>query len=43
VARDHAVAHGLFDLHWFDRCPLLEPVRGLPAGDGKALSDTLIG
>jgi tetratricopeptide (TPR) repeat protein len=60
---EYAVAHGLFDLHWFDRCPLLEPVRGMPAGvraraqikrraeaildalygDGKAMSDTLIG
>jgi eukaryotic-like serine/threonine-protein kinase len=24
---EHAVECGLFDLHWLDRCPLLEPVR----------------
>lgn len=24
---EHAIAHGLFDLHWLDRCPLLEPAR----------------
>jgi tetratricopeptide (TPR) repeat protein len=24
---DHAVACGLYDLHWFDRCPLIEPGR----------------
>ena len=27
---DHATKHGLFDLHWFDRCPNLERVRPLP-------------
>ena len=27
---DHAVGCGLFDLHWLDRCPLLEGVR--PSG-----------
>jgi tetratricopeptide (TPR) repeat protein len=25
---DQAVSWGLFDLHWFDRCPLIEAVRG---------------
>jgi serine/threonine-protein kinase len=29
---DHAVAHGLFDLHWLDRCPLIEPARRTPEG-----------
>ena len=24
---EHAVAHGLYDLHWLERCPLLEPAR----------------
>ncbi len=27
---DHAVAHGLFDLHWLERCPLIERVRRTP-------------
>ena len=26
-----AVDHGLLDLEWMDRCPLLVPLRGLPA------------
>ena len=26
----HAANHGLFDLHWLDRCPLLDDVRGSP-------------
>jgi serine/threonine-protein kinase len=29
---DHAVACGLYDLHWLDRCPLLERARGTPRG-----------
>jgi tetratricopeptide (TPR) repeat protein len=29
---DHAVACGLYDLHWLDRCPLLEPARRTPEG-----------
>jgi eukaryotic-like serine/threonine-protein kinase len=23
----HAAGEGLFDLHWLDRCPMLEPAR----------------
>jgi serine/threonine-protein kinase len=29
---DHAVASGLFDLHWLERCPLIEPARHTAAG-----------
>jgi tetratricopeptide (TPR) repeat protein len=27
---DVAIGEGLFDLHWLDRCPLLDPVRAAP-------------
>jgi eukaryotic-like serine/threonine-protein kinase len=27
---DHAIDHGLYDLHWLERCPLLAPVRAAP-------------
>jgi serine/threonine-protein kinase len=26
----HAIGEGLFDLHWLDRCPLLDSLRALP-------------
>ncbi|HWO25095.1 MAG TPA: protein kinase [Kofleriaceae bacterium] len=29
---EHAVECGLYDLHWLDRCPLLEAVRQTPRG-----------
>ncbi len=27
VALEHAIGHGFFDLHWLDRCPLLDAAR----------------
>jgi serine/threonine-protein kinase len=27
---EHGIADGLFDLHWLDRCPMLEPARAHP-------------
>jgi len=27
---EHAAAHGLFDLHWLEKCPLLQPYRAVP-------------
>jgi serine/threonine-protein kinase len=35
---EHAVARGLYDLHWLERCPLLEPVRRT-AEYARALAD----
>jgi serine/threonine-protein kinase len=29
---EHALAHGLYDLHWLERCPLIEPARRTAQG-----------
>jgi serine/threonine-protein kinase len=30
LAVEHAIPHGFFDLHWLDKCPLLECLRAHP-------------
>ncbi len=49
---EHAAAHGLFDLHWLDRCVLLRPYREVPgvvkvrkqiAARAEAILDALYG
>jgi serine/threonine-protein kinase len=36
---DHAIVHGLFDLHWFDRCPNLDRYRD--TSDGERLRERI--
>jgi len=44
---DHAAEHGLFDLHWLDRCPALDVGRNTPSWDRthirvKRVADTVL-